>query len=33
MNTIAFLDTLGRDMRYGLRMLRRNPMFTGVPRC
>jgi predicted permease len=30
MNTIAFLDTLGRDVRYGLRMLRRNPMFTAV---
>ncbi len=30
MNTIAFLDTLSRDVRYGLRMLRRNPMFTAV---
>jgi predicted permease len=30
MNTIAFLDSLGRDLRYGLRMLRLNPMFTVV---
>ena len=30
MNTIAFLDTLGRDLRYGLRALRHNPMFTAV---
>jgi putative ABC transport system permease protein len=30
MNTIAFLDTLGRDVRYGLRTLRQNPMFTVV---
>src|SRR5580698_7491366 len=30
MNTIAFLDTLIRDLRYGLRALRRNPMFTAV---
>jgi predicted permease len=30
MNTIAFLDTLARDLRYGLRMLRLNPMFTVV---
>ena len=30
MNTIAFLDTLVRDVRYGLRTLRRNPMFTAV---
>src|SRR5260370_37533931 len=30
MNTIAFLDTLARDVRYGLRTLRRNPMFTAV---
>jgi predicted permease len=30
MNTIAFLDTLVRDMRYGLRALRHNPMFTAV---
>src|SRR6267378_2258023 len=30
MNTIAFLDTLARDVRYGVRMLRRNPMFTAV---
>jgi predicted permease len=30
MNTIAFLDTLGRDVRYGLRMLRHNPVFTAV---
>jgi predicted permease len=30
MNTIVFLDTLARDLRYGLRMLRLNPMFTVV---
>ncbi len=30
MNTIAFLDTLARDIRCGLRMLRHNPMFTAV---
>ena len=30
MNTIAFLDTLVRDIRYGLRALRHNPMFTVV---
>src|SRR5215831_3520746 len=30
MNTIGFLDSLGRDVRHGLRMLRRNPMFTTV---
>ncbi len=28
MNTITFLDTLVRDGRFGLRMLRRNPLFT-----
>jgi predicted permease len=30
MNTISFLDTLGRDVRYGVRTLRRNPMFAIV---
>ena len=25
MNTIAFLDTLSRDLRYALRALRHNP--------
>jgi hypothetical protein len=30
MNTIAFVDTLLRDFCYGLRMLRRNPMFSAV---
>ncbi len=30
MNTVALLDTLVRDIRYGLRALRRNPMFTAV---
>jgi predicted permease len=30
MNTIGLLDTLGRDVRYGLRTLRGNPMFTVV---
>lgn len=30
MNTITFLDMLARDLRYGLRMLRHNPVFTVV---
>jgi len=30
MNTIKFLDSLGRDLRYGLRTLRHNPLFTAV---
>lgn len=30
MNTITFLDTLLGDMRYGLRMLARGPMFTAA---
>src|SRR5580698_5500307 len=30
MNTLLFFDTLSRDVRFGLRMLRRNPMFTVV---
>ena len=30
MNTIAFLDTLSRDVRYELRTLRHNPVFTAV---
>lgn len=30
MNTITFLDTLARDVRYGLRALRHNPVFTVV---
>jgi predicted permease len=30
MNTITFLDTLAGDVRYGLRMLARNPMFTAA---
>ncbi len=28
MNTIGLLDTLSREIRYGLRTLRRNPVFT-----
>jgi predicted permease len=30
MNTISFLDALGRDVRYSLRTLRHNPTFTAV---
>ena len=30
MNTVTFLDTLIRDLRYGLRALRHNPVFTVV---
>jgi predicted permease len=30
MNTIAFMDALARDLRYGLRALRLNPLFTVV---
>jgi predicted permease len=30
MNTIAFFDTLSRDLRYALRTLRHNPVFTVV---
>jgi predicted permease len=30
MNTIALLDTLGHDIRYELRTLRHNPVFTAV---
>jgi predicted permease len=30
MSTIGFLDTLSRDLRYGLRTLRLNPMFTAA---
>ncbi|HTA71343.1 MAG TPA: ABC transporter permease [Bryobacteraceae bacterium] len=30
MNTISFLDALGRDVRYSLRALRHHPMFTLV---
>jgi len=30
MNTIAFLDSFGRHVRYGLRTLRHNPVFTAV---
>jgi predicted permease len=29
-NTVGLLDTVGRDVRYGLRMLRRNPTFALV---
>ncbi|HTC32754.1 MAG TPA: ABC transporter permease [Bryobacteraceae bacterium] len=30
MNTVTFLDTFARDIRYGLRTLRNNPVFTVV---
>ncbi len=30
MNTVSFLNTLGRDARYGARMMRRSPTFTAV---
>jgi len=30
MNTVAFLDTIARDIRYGWRALRQNPLFTAV---
>jgi predicted permease len=30
MNTIAWADTIARDVRYGLRALRHNPVFTAV---
>ncbi|HTR35543.1 MAG TPA: ABC transporter permease [Bryobacteraceae bacterium] len=30
MNTIVFLDTLARDVRYALRALRHNPVFTAA---
>lgn len=30
MNTILFLDTVGRDVRHALRALRHNPVFTAV---
>ncbi|HTX36358.1 MAG TPA: ABC transporter permease [Bryobacteraceae bacterium] len=30
MNTLALVDSLGHDVRYGLRLLRHNPMFTSV---
>src|SRR5215210_6311798 len=30
MNTLRFIDTIGQDLRYGLRLLRRNPTFSIV---
>ncbi len=30
MNTLAVVDTVWQDLRYGARLLRRNPAFTAV---
>src|SRR6186997_1337945 len=30
MNSIGFVETLSQDLRYGARLLRRNPMFAAV---
>jgi len=30
MNTLAFVETLARDLRYGVRIMRLNPVFTAV---
>jgi predicted permease len=30
MNTFGLLETIGQDLRYGLRLLRRNPLFAAV---
>src|SRR6266567_4198332 len=30
MNTISFLDTIGQDLRHGMRILARNPTFAFV---
>src|SRR5207245_10893990 len=30
MNSVAFFDVLARDLRHGLRTLRRNPVFTAA---
>ena len=32
MNTFGLVETIAQDLRYGLRLLRRNPLFAAVAR-